>query len=196
MLVRIRLNGLCNDLAIIHIDLVECQHAGHAASLEIGNDILLHAGDLLAGVHHHDHGIRLIHGVVCFLDHIVTQLVLRTVNTGGIDKYVLILAHGMNTRDAVTCGLGLGGHDCHLFAQNCVEQRGLAHVGSAHDCDKSCFSHVLISVDLILLYKCVYVIAEKIHRFARDQAVHTNGLGRNFSAVAAHDHVKRLVSDL
>ena len=53
--------------------------------------------------------------------------------TGGIDEYNLPARFGENAQDTMAGGLWLGGDDGQLLADDPVEQRRLADVGSAED---------------------------------------------------------------
>ncbi len=58
--------------------------------------------------------------------------------SGRIDQHELRLGAVDHAQDAVPGGLRLGGDDAHLAADERVHQRGLAHVGTAHDGHHAC----------------------------------------------------------
>ena len=60
--------------------------------------------------------------------HIAIKLLLALVDTGGVDKHDLGVLIGMDTQNAVACGLRLGCDNGHLGLDDAIHQRGFADV--------------------------------------------------------------------
>ena len=73
------------------------------------------------------------------VDHIVTQLVFRLVDTGRIQEYDLSLFQGQYRLNTVTGGLRFVRCDGDLLSDQSVHQSGLTYVGTSDQCGKAGF---------------------------------------------------------
>ena len=105
--------------------------------------------ELSAFLHHHQAHVNVTDTVDDGLDHIIAQLVLRLVHTGGIgeDQLRFAVCPGVHhTHDLASGGLRLRRHDGDLLPQKPVEQRGFSHIRLADNGNERGFGNGMVFV--------------------------------------------------
>ena len=110
---------------------------GHQQHRGVGTQQRQHLGvghAELPSLDHEQHQIHVAdrsqHG---FVQRAVQGVGVTGLKPRGVDKNELGIALGAHAGDAVTGGLGLARGDADLLTDQGIEQRGLAHIGAAHD---------------------------------------------------------------
>ena len=146
---RIGGNDLQQLILFYSVDLIDHQDHGGALCTQLLQKHLLlgtYGGD---GFYHQQGHIHVSDGVLHSVDHVVAQLGLRLVETGGIHKDELGVFLGDDAADTVTGGLGFIGHDGDLLAYQVIGQSGFAHVGTTGDGNNGSFGiHKYILLNL------------------------------------------------
>ena len=130
-------------LFVERVNLVQQQEAGLAALLDDVEHELVAGTELRRRIHDQQQQIAAFQRVVHFLHHAPVQRVDGLVNSGSVHQNDLsggALGLALDVDDslnAIARGLRLARDDGEFFADQRVQQRGLARVGAADDGDES-----------------------------------------------------------
>ena len=110
------------------------EHRTLYASQSLGNSFVFRA-DSAARVEQPQHAIDFMQTLQGHLDHAPVHQRARLVYSRGIQKNDLRARAGFNAGDAIARRLRFGRNDCNFFPEQIIQQRRLADVGPADDCN-------------------------------------------------------------
>ena len=125
------------------VDLVQQQEDRRAGFLRHVQNELVFAREAAGHVRDQENQFAADHGFAHFRHHLAAERRVRTVNSWSVDQndlaaqLALLLGHMDDPQNAVTRGLGLRTDDGQLLADQSIEERGFAGVGTAQYADES-----------------------------------------------------------
>ena len=124
-----------------HVNFVNGQDHRQALLFAHCQQFLLLVVELALRLHHKQASIHAAYRVAYRLVHMLAQLVVGMVKTGGVRKHQLHLVPSQHAHDLGTGGLWLRRHNGDLAAGKSVQNRRFAHIGLADNGDKCRSGH-------------------------------------------------------
>ena len=134
-------DGITDLTRIGNIGLIDDENGGNLCAIKTAKKLLFHSAYAVACFHEQKHDIHVCRRTVCDLHHIRAELILRLMDTRGIEENELCFVLGEDTRDTGSGGLRLGRYDGDMLAEKCIEKRGFTDVRSADEGSKKILFH-------------------------------------------------------
>ena len=116
-----------------------CRHRNHGAShrAQLASNELVSRSDALIRRHAEDHAINFGQGLANHVIEALTQQSARTVVSGCINQYQLVVFAVDDPADVVACRFGAARGDGDLMANKSVGQRRLSDIGATNNRNKA-----------------------------------------------------------
>ena len=122
---------------LYQVDLVDKEKDRRRDLFERFNDEFVPRSGRLGGLNEQEDHVHFIIGRERGVHHVLVHFVLGFVDTGSVDEHELGVGRVHDAEDPVPRGLGLVGDDGDLFAEQMVEECGLADIRTADDRDEA-----------------------------------------------------------
>ena len=173
MIFRKTSNGVAYLLSVADISLVDDQDGGNVGGFKTFDQFFFYGTDSVACFNEQQNDIYVGSGTVCNLHHVRTELILRLVDTGRIEKNELRFFLGKDARDFCSGGLGLGRYDGYVFTEELIQKGGFSDIGSADQCRKKIFFHIFNSFSLLYFMIKILLLRTGMPNYLRGNPIFT-----------------------